>query len=300
VKVRRARIICPIATPLDDRENLDVPSFRLLVERIVPHVDALFVLGSSAEMASLRTDVRPRVVAEAVDAVHGRVPILVGIGEASTSRALENIDRYVGPGIDGVVACGPYYFAAPDQGSLVRHFLAIAEQSPVPVILYNIPQYTGTALAPDPVRELAQHENIVGIKDSAGDLIVFQEFLASAGPGFAVYQGREHLAAASLWLGAAGIVSSLSNVAPAILGELAQAVEAGDREAALRLQRDVTSAARIFGVSHFVSGLKAALMLLGVGTGGSCGPMPELAPGELARVREALVEAGLLAPAGTA
>ena len=242
-------VICPIVTLLDDREELDVPSFRRLIEHLLPFVDGLFVLGSSGEFATLRSRVKSQAVRELVGCVGGRVPVYAGIGDTGTARALDNLAEYVELGVDAVVACAPYYFAAPDQAALARHFTDIADRSTVPVVLYNIPQYTGNSLEPATLQDLAQHPSIAGLKDSSADLILFQKFLAARGPNFRVFQGSEYLGAASLWLGADGIVSSLVNVAPELFRRLAAAVHAGDRDLALELQRQVTAAGRVFGVA---------------------------------------------------
>lgn len=286
-------VICPIATMLDDREELDVPSFRRLIERLLPAVDGLFGLGSSGEFATLRSAVKSHAVRELVTCVSGRVPVYAGVGDTSTARAIENLVEYVELGVDGVVACAPYFFPAPDQAALARHFTAIADRSTVPVLLYNIPQYTGISLAPSTVEGLAQHPNIAGIKDSSGDLILFQEFLAARSPRFQVFQGREHVAAASLWLGADGIISSLANVAPELFRSLAGAVQSADRASALRLQREITAAARLFGVSHFVTGLKGALRMQGTGGGQVARPLPSLTDSEAEHIRAVLVAGGL-------
>jgi dihydrodipicolinate synthase/N-acetylneuraminate lyase len=290
-------VICPIVTLLDDREELDVPSFRRLIEHLLPFVDGLFVLGSSGEFATLRSRVKSQAVRELVGCVGGRVPVYAGIGDTGTARALDNLAEYVELGVDAVVACAPYYFAAPDQAALARHFTDIADRSTVPVVLYNIPQYTGNSLEPATLQDLAQHPSIAGLKDSSADLILFQKFLAARGPNFRVFQGSEYLGAASLWLGADGIVSSLVNVAPELFRRLAAAVHAGDRDLALELQRQVTAAGRVFGVSHFVTGLKGALQIQGFGGGEVARPIARPTDAEVELIRAVLATSGLGSPA---
>ncbi len=294
------RIVCPLATPLHDGEELDVPALRRLIERLVPDVDAFFLLGSSGEGATLRDRVRSALVDRAAEIVGGRRPVWVGIGEAGTERAIDNARRYVSVGVDAFVACGPYYFGAATQSELALHHQRIADGVGAPLFLYNIPQLTGLPLDARTVAPLSVHPNVVGIKDSSGDFIAFQEFLALRGERFAVYQGREDLAAVSMWLGGTGIVSALADVGPHLLRALLEAVEAGDDEAAFRLQRDVTRASRVFYVTHPVASLKMALAAQGLIKPVTVAPMRGYDRRAAARIRALLDESGLLTPRGGA
>jgi dihydrodipicolinate synthase/N-acetylneuraminate lyase len=294
------RIVCPLATPLRDGEELDVPALRRLVEHLVPEVDAFFLLGSSGESATLRDRVRTELVDRAAGFVAGRRPVWVGIGEAGTERAIDNARRYAGFGADAFVACAPYYFGAATQAELSLHHQRIADAVSAPLFLYNIPQLTGLALDARTVAPLSVHPNVVGIKDSSGDFIAFQEHLALRSDGFAVYQGREDLAAVSMWLGGAGIVSALANVGPRLLRALLDAVAAGDDAATFRLQRDVTRASRVFYVTHPVAALKLALAAQGYIKPLTAAPMHGYDRQTAARVRALLDESGLLKPADAA
>lgn len=294
------RIVCPLATPLLDGEELDVRALRRLVERLVPDVDAFFLLGSSGESATLRDRVRFELVERAAEFVGGRRPVWVGIGEAGTERAIDNARRYAEIGVDAFVACGPYYFGAATRSELALHHRRIADGVSAPLFLYNIPQLTGLPLDAGTVAALSVHPNVVGIKDSSGDFIGFQEFLALRSERFAVYQGREDLLAVSMWLGGAGIVSALADVGPHLLRALLDAVEAGDDEATFRLQRDVTRACRVFYVSHPVASLKMALAAQGLIKPLTVAPMRGYDRQAAARIRALLDESGLLAPRGQA
>ena len=288
------RIVCPLPTPLHDSEELDVRGLRRLVERLVPEVDAFFLLGSSGENATLRDRVRLALVEEATAAIAGRRPVWVGIGEAGTERAIEAAHRVAPFGPDALVACGPYYFGAATQADLLAHHLHIADAVTAPVFLYDIPQLTGLALEPATVAALAEHPNIIGIKDSSGDFVRFQASLAAVGPGFLAYVGREDLLAATLWLGGTGVVSALAAVGPHLLRALATAALAGDREEATRLQREVSRAARVFFVAHPVASLKMALAAQGLIGPMTAAPMSGHDRRNMARVRVLLEESGLL------
>ncbi len=288
------RIVCPLPTPLRDGEELDVRGLRRLVERLVPDVDAFFLLGSSGENATLRDRVRLALVEEATAAIAGRRPVWVGIGEAGTERAIEAARRVAPFGPDALVACGPYYFGAATQADLLTHHRRIADAVTAPLFLYDIPQLTGLALEPATVAALAEHPNVIGIKDSSGDFIRFQASLAAAGPGFLAYVGREDLLAAALWLGGTGVVSALAAVGPHLLRALITAALAGDREEATRLQAEVSRAARVFFVAHPVASLKMALAAQGLIDPLTAGPMSGYDRRTMARVRVLLEESGLL------
>lgn len=287
-------IICPVATPLTDGEGLDVKSFHRLLERILSDLDGVFVLGSTGEFAFLSDQVADRIIEVTLEFVAGRLPVYIGCSDAGTKRAVERLERAKRAGIDFVVATSHYYYSINDQQALVDHFTTIADASPLPVILYNIPQNTGVALKAATTQKLAEHENIIGIKDSWGDMFLFQEFLALRNERFIVMQGREQLSAASLWLGADGIVSALPNIAPRMLQQLVNAIRSGEREEALKVQRAITRLAQVFEQGYWVSGLKAALYELGIGNGSATQPIPRCTPGQFRYIRQLLQEADLL------
>jgi dihydrodipicolinate synthase/N-acetylneuraminate lyase len=292
------RIVCPLTTPLDKEECLDLGTLVRLVDHLLPDLDGILVLGSSGELPLLRPSVACEALEAVVESVGGRVPVYAGVGEAGLARTLENVSAVARSRADYVVATGPFYYPVTDQDSLVRHFLAIAEASSLPVFLYNIPQNTVSNLEPGSVERLAEHPNIAGIKDSSGDMFRFQGFLRSRHEGFLVMQGREQLAAASLWLGADGVISALANIAPTMLQGLAEAVADGNREAALEKQRRISDVARLFDEGYWLSALKAALAEMGFGTGRLAGPLPPCTEEQRLRIEGCLEEHGLLEARG--
>jgi dihydrodipicolinate synthase/N-acetylneuraminate lyase len=296
--VDTVRIVCPLPTPLRDEEEIDVRALKRLVEHLVPEVDAFFLLGSSGENATLRDRVRLALVEEATAAIAGRRPVWIGIGEAGTERAIDSARRVAPFAPDALVACGPYYFGAASQADLLAHHRRIADSVTAPVFLYDIPQLTGLALEPATVATLAEHPNVIGIKDSSGDFVRFQASLAAAGPGFLAYIGREDLLAAAMWLGGTGVVSALAAVGPRLLRSLITAALAGDREEAGRIQREVSRAARVFFVAHPVASLKMALAAQGLMSPLTVAPMGGVDRRNMARVRELLAESGLLSNDG--
>jgi len=135
---------------------------------LLPDVDGVFVLGSSGEFALLEDTMRAELINRTVERVEGRRPVYVGVGDTGTRRTIANARRASRAGVDALVVCGPFYYPVTDQGALRAHFEAVADAVDRPVLLYNIPENTVSALTPDSVVALAMHPNIVGIKDSGG------------------------------------------------------------------------------------------------------------------------------------
>jgi len=268
-------IVCPLVTPLTAHGALDEKVLRELIDALVPDLDGLFVLGSSGELAFLPDAVAEQVARSAVDQVAGRIPVYVGVGDTGTQRTLERAARLAEAGPDFVVVTTPFYYALESDAAIVGHFSAIADAAAAPVVLYNIPQHTHSRLSPAAVRTLAGHPNIAGLKDSAGDWFAFEQFLAARDDGFRVMQGREQLAAISLWAGADGVISAVANVAPRLLRELASAVSDGrPRRETLALQATIGELAAVFEQGHWLAGLKCALGTLGWPVGDPGRPIP--------------------------
>lgn len=283
-------IIVPVATPLTADGGLDETAFRALLRAQRPLVDGIFVLGSSGEMSWLTEAVAAEVLRVAREETAGQLPLYVGVGDTSLPRTLARVSALTTGDAEFVVVTSPYYYPV-GQPALVEYFTAIADRSPIPVVLYNIPQNTGLALSTETLRALAAHENIVGVKDSSGDMFGFLAMLEIAGPGFSVLQGREQLLAASFYSGADGIVSSLGNVAPALLRAAIEAVGRGDRDRALNLQREITALATLFDHGYWVSALKSALAALGFEVGDPVGPLAACTSEESAAIAAILVGA---------
>jgi 4-hydroxy-tetrahydrodipicolinate synthase len=271
---RPGGIVCPLVTPLGDDGRLDEAVLRDLIDALVPDLDGLFVLGSSGELTWLPDDVGLAVARTAIEAAAGRLPVYVGVGDTGLRRTLDRVDRMADTGADFLVVAAPFYYAVDSEAGLIDHYATIADRATAPVVLYNIPQNTHRPLTPAVVATLAAHPNIVGIKDSAGDWFAFAEFLRLRGDGFSVLQGRERLAAISLWSGADGLISAMANVAPRLLGELTRAVaDERPRPVVHALQSCVDELAGIFDQADWLAGLKASLQALGWAVGDPSRPI---------------------------
>ncbi len=262
-------IVPPAISPLDGRGEIDEGAVGALVEHVLQGgASGLFVLGGCGEGAWLPSRQRRVVLRAFVRAAAGRVPVLAGVMLPASGPAGEAARQAAGEGADAVVVGSPYYFDV-DASAQRRHIETVIEAAGLPGLLYNIPQCTHQLLAPATVAALARDSRVLGIKDSAGDFVAFQAFLAvkAARSDFRVLQGHEDLAAASLRLGGDGLVPGLANVVPALFVELRLAAGRGDATMCTRLQTAILELCGIHEIGHWLPALKAACAMIGIGSG---------------------------------
>jgi len=262
-----AGIVPPLATPLQADESLDQAALDRMVDRLLAAgVHAIFVAGSTGEFAALTDDVRKQVVEQTVQRVAGRVPVLVGVGDSGTRRCEAWARQAEAAGADAVVAILPYYYATPSTDEVLAHFEALAGATGLPLVLYNIPSRTKSAIPVEAVARLRTQERVIGIKDSAEEMNTFYRLLELRSERFHVLQGSEMQCLASLLLGADGAVLGISNLAPRLCVNLYQAARAGQLDLARSYQAVMADLNRIYFLPHTspYGSLKYALSLLGV------------------------------------
>ena len=198
-------------------------------------IHALVAVGTTGESATLSPQERKAVIRFTVERVNGRVPVIAGTGTNNTAHVLEYTRSACGDGADAVLVVTPYYNKATQSG-LAAHFTAVADASEKPVILYNVPGRTGCNLMPATVATLADHEKIVAIKEASGNMSQVVDIFARCGDKLDVYSGEDALTVAMMSMGGAGCISVLSNVAPALTAQMANAAMAGDYATAAQLQ----------------------------------------------------------------
>ena len=210
----------------------------LLEFQIKGGVDALIVLGTTGEAATMTAAERDAVITHALKVVNGRVPVIIGTGTNNTATTIELSRRAEELGANGVLVVTPFY-NKPNQEGLYRHFRAVAESIRIPVILYNVPGRTGVNLQPETVLRLANDvQNIVGVKEASGDQFQCDRLLRSLAvvrPDFRVFSGNDDQAFHLVCAGGDGVISVLSNVVPAQTSALMNAALAGDMAEARKL-----------------------------------------------------------------
>jgi 4-hydroxy-tetrahydrodipicolinate synthase len=221
-----------LVTPFTDAGELDLRALRALVEwQIAEGIDFLVPCGSTGEAQTLDEREREQVVSTVVEAAAGRVPVMAGATSNDTRRAVEETRRMCALGVDAILSATPYY-NKPTQDGLVRHFQAVADASSRPVCLYNVPGRTAVNLLPATALRLAEHPNVLGIKEASGDLRQIMEILRHRPARFAVLSGDDWLAFAVVAAGGEGLISVTSNEVPAPMTELVHLARTGDLAAA--------------------------------------------------------------------
>ena len=198
-------------------------------------INALVAVGTTGESATLSQEERKAVIRFAVEHVNGRVPVIAGTGTNNTEHVLDFTKSACDDGADAVLVVTPYYNKA-TQGGLFKHFSMIADASEKPVIMYNVPTRTGCNLAPGTVAKLAEHPNIVGLKEASGNMAQVVEIIAQCGDKLDVYSGEDGITVPMMAMGGMGCISVLSNVAPRVAVEMTDKFFAGDVSGAAELQ----------------------------------------------------------------
>ena len=217
-----------LVTPMKADGSIDYEAFGRLIEfQIDKGIDALVVMGTTGENATIEYKEQQEIIRYAVDKVGGRVPVSAGTGTNNTEHVIVNTKAACEAGADAVLVVTPYYNKATQKG-LIAHFTAVADASTVPVILYNVPGRTGCNLLPKTAAILAEHPRIVAIKEATGNMAQMVELQALCGDKLDIYSGEDALTVAMMAMGAKGTISVLSNVAPAEAVAMTDACKAGD------------------------------------------------------------------------
>jgi len=243
--------------------KIDFAALGKLVDwQIEQGVDGIVSVGTTGESATLDVDEHVAVIAATVKAARGRVPVIAGAGGNATSEALTLTKASEEAGADALLHVTPYY-NRPSQEGLYRHFEAIARSTKLPIILYNVPTRTACDLLTDTVVRLADFDNIIGIKDATGNLVRASELVAKCGDRVSVLSGDDGTAFPLYAVGARGVISVVSNVAPRDMSEMWDAAKAGDWERSRKLHYKLRVLSQMLFAEPSPAPTKAALALLG-------------------------------------
>lgn len=224
-----------MVTPMTP-EGVDYEALERFIEfQIASGINALVAVGTTGESATLTPDERKAVIKFTIEKAAGRVPIIAGTGTNNTLHAIDYSVSAAEAGADALLVVTPYYNKATQNG-LIAHFTAIADAVDKPIILYNVPSRTGCNLLPATVKKLAEHPNIVGIKEASGNMAQVVELARLCGDEIAIYSGEDGLTVPILSMGGQGTISVLSNVAPKEAVAMTDAFFAGNIAEAARIQ----------------------------------------------------------------
>jgi 4-hydroxy-2-oxoglutarate aldolase len=271
-------IFPPITTPFD-RDEIDLGALRHNLKRwIASGIRGIVVLGSNGEAPYLNDSEAVRMVAAAREEVPAGRPLVAGAGRESTRETIAAVKSAAEAGADVVLVRTPFYFKSQMTSEVfVRHFTAVADASPVPVLLYDVPAFTGLTMQAAAVAILSEHPNIIGMKESGPDIALVTDLVGATPADFQVIVGSAPTLYASLCVGAVGGIIALACVVPDLCVRLYSLVQEGRHAEALELQRQLTPLARSVTSAYGVGGLKAAMDLAGYVGGdprGPLGPVP--------------------------
>ena len=227
-----------IVTPMT-ADGIDYEALGRFIDfQIENGINAIVVMGTTGENATIEYADQKEIIRFTVEKVAKRVPVIAGTGTNNTAHVLHNTKNACEVGADAILVVTPYYNKATQNG-LYQHFVTIADASTVPVILYNVPGRTGCNLLPKTVARLAEHPNIVGLKEATGNMAQMVEIMHLCGDKIDVYSGEDALTVSMMAMGGAGTISVLSNVAPKEAVAMTDACLAGDYATAAKMQCDL-------------------------------------------------------------
>jgi 4-hydroxy-2-oxoglutarate aldolase len=258
-------IIPPVVTPFTRSGDLDLEALRATIKWLEPRVNGFLILGSNGEVPYLTEPERNQVLEAARAVIPSGVPMIAGTGGESTAQVIERCRVAAGIGADAVLVIAPFYNrASMTPPVLETHFRAVADASPIPVFVYNIPQVSGITHAPAWFAKVATHPNIRGLKDSSGDIMNLTEIARVVPEGFNVLTGNAPTLLPALSVGAQGAILAAANVIPEVFSALRNAFLSKELERALALQRRSNALSYAVTRDYGVPGLKAAMRARGV------------------------------------
>lgn len=264
-------VLTAIVTPFDEEGGLNVQSLKEQVNRQLAAGNGIFCGGTNGEFFVLNEQEKITVTAACVEEVAGRANVVAHIGEIATRETIRLGKQIEKLGVDAVSVITPY-FVPLKQNELINHYTAVADALSVPVFLYNIPARTGNTLEPQTVRVLAEHPNIIGIKDSAGSYESLSGFLNAVKDidNFDVLNGPDSLIHRGFVEGCSACISGLANVAPNEINAIWSHFRAGDVEGSRQAQENVTGLrTNLYSVGFSPAAVKKAVQLMGYNVGES-------------------------------
>jgi 4-hydroxy-tetrahydrodipicolinate synthase len=262
------QVLTAMVTPFDQNGEVDFNATRKLVDYLIDNgTDGIVVAGTTGESPTLTTDEKIALFKVVVDAVKGRVPVIAGTGSNNTRASISLTKRAEEAGVDGIMLVAPYY-NKPSQEGMYQHFKAIAESTPLPIMLYNIPGRSVVNISVETVVRLSQIENIVAVKEASGNLDAMAEIISQAPSDFTLYSGDDGLTLPVLAIGGAGVVSVASHVIGNEMQEMINHFKNGQVQEAANAHRRLLPIMKALFAAPNPAPVKAALNINGVSVGG--------------------------------
>ena len=268
------------------RDGVDFESLeRILDDQLAGGVDAVVVLGTTGEPATMTMAEKRAVIEFAVKKLKGKLPVIVGTGANSTAAAVEMSVTAESLGADALLLVTPYYNKATQKG-LIAHFTAVADAVHTPIICYNVPGRTGVNMLPATFAELAEHPNIAAIKEASGNMEQIEEAIRLAGEKAVVYSGDDGITVPVMAMGGMGVISVVSNAAPRFTSEMTSAFLSGDLKKAAKMQLEMLPFVRAMFCEVNPIPVKKAMQLRGLCNGILRLPLTEMTAENAAKLEK--------------
>ena len=287
--------IVALVTPFNDDGSVDFEALDRLIEfQIENGTDGILTLGTTGESSTMSHEEDNEVCRFVVEHVGGRVPVIAGSGSNSTETMLEKSLAYQKLGVDGLLIITPYYNKANEEG-IYRHLATVADGVDIPCILYNIPGRCGCSISAANMERLAQHPNIMGVKEASANVAFAASIAHLIGPEFRMFSGEDGIAVPLMSLGASGVISVWANVQPALVHEMCRAYLDGDTQHAREIQ--IAGQPLVHALFSEVNPIpvKEALAQMGLIKANYRLPLCPMSEGARSGLTQAMKEAGLLA-----
>ena len=260
-------IIPPIITPLNEKEEVDEGAFRKLLNHCYEvGIHGIFVAGTNGECMALTQKERNRAIQITLDEVGSKMPVMAGVMDTSTKRVVENVKALEQMGGEIAVVTPAFYWKTPSDAEVIRHFEEVAKNTKISVFAYNIPPFTGSNLSNKAIFEIAKIDNVIGYKDSAANMVQFQQCLYHfKNTDFKLFMGNVDLVAMSLLMGAVGFVPTMAPVFYDLYLKLYNAAIGGDMEKTLKINETFVKSCKLGGMAKSsIAANKYAISLLGL------------------------------------
>lgn len=283
-----------IVTPMKDNEDVNYDKLEELIEwQIEQGTDCIIIAGTTGESSTLTTEEHSKVIKEAVRMVNHRIPVVAGTGSNCTREAVHLSKEAEEAGVDGLLAVTPYYNKA-TQGGLIRYYTEIAEAVKLPIIMYNVPGRTGCNILPETAATLFHDvENIVGIKEATGSVAQASKLMYLTDGRIDLYSGEDGIVVPLMAIGAVGVISVWSNIAPRDVHDMCAAFAAGDVAAARAIQLKAQPLVDALFSEVNPIPVKKALNLMGREVGTLRSPLTEMTEENAAKLAEAMKNYGI-------
>ncbi len=283
-----------LVTPFNNDCSVNYPKLRELIEQqIAGGIDALVICGTTGESATLDNDEHCRVLEEAVKVADKRIPIIAGTGSNDTMYATRLSQHAESIGVDGLLMVTPYYNKT-SQNGLINHYFYVADRVNTPIILYNVPSRTGTAIKPETYKELAKHENIVAIKEANGDISSIAKTKSLVGDELDIYSGNDDEIVPIMSLGGIGVISVLSNILPRETHNICEEFFKGNIEKARELQLKYVSLINALFSDVNPIPVKEAMNMMGLDMGPLRLPLVPMTDSARENLRKELIKHNLI------